>query len=43
MDKYKLQITGSSLRYFFNYLIREKIKFYSIDKTKNSLIVVVSK
>ena len=43
MDRYKLQITGHSLRYFLNYLIKNKIQLYYIQEEKSRLIIVISR
>ncbi len=42
MNRYKLQITGFSCRYFLGTLIRNKIELYSIEEEKNQLIIVIN-
>ncbi len=42
MDRYKLQITGYSLRYFLNNLIKNKIQLYYINQTNDRLIIIVN-
>ena len=41
MNKYKLQITGYSLRYFLSTLIKEKVELYYIQEEKEKLIIIV--
>lgn len=43
MDRYKLKITGHSLRYFLNNLIRNKVQLYYIEDNKDSLIIIIDK
>ncbi len=43
MDRYKLKITGHSLRYFLNNLIRDKIQLYYIEDNKDNLIIIIDK
>lgn len=43
MDRYKLQVTGTSLRYFLNHLIKNKINLYFIEEKEASLIIIVSR
>ena len=42
MNKYKLQVTGFSYKYFLNTLIRNKIELYYIQEEKNKLIIIVN-
>lgn len=41
MNRYQLQVTGYSLKYFLGNLIKQKIKLYSIEEHKNKIIIVV--
>ena len=41
MNKYKLQITGYSLRYFLSTLIKKKVELYYIQEEKEKLIIIV--
>jgi len=42
MNRYKLQVTGYSYKYFLSTLIRNKIELYYIHEEKNKLIVIVN-
>lgn len=42
MNKYELQVTGFSYKYFLNTLIRNKIELYYIQEEKNKLIIIVN-
>lgn len=42
MNKYKLQITGYSYKYFLNTLIRNKVELYYIHEENNKLTIIVN-
>lgn len=42
MNKYKLKITGKSLKYFLDLLIKKKINLYYLDQHKDYIIIIVS-
>lgn len=42
MNKYKLKITGKSLKYFLDLIIKKKINLYYLDQHKDYIIIIVS-
>lgn len=42
MNKYKLKITGKSLKYFLDLIIKKKINIYYLEQGKDYLIIIVS-
>ena len=43
MSKYKIKITGKTLKYFLDLLIRKKVNFYYLEQTKDYLIIIIDK
>lgn len=41
MGRYRIKITGKSLKYFFDFIIRKKINIYYLEQHKDYIIMVV--
>ena len=41
MNRYKIKITGKSLGYFLDLLIRKKVNFYYLEQTKDFIIIII--